>query len=216
MNKKEAIIKVTIYRVASGLKFAPSNLNLSSYMQLLKSTTHPDIAFLSGSVFQRKAARGIILKGEEILMVYTARYHDYTLPGGGIDDGENIQAGLIRELSEETGACNIQNIQEFGLYEEFRPWYKADFDIVHMLSYCFTCSIDDELGETKLEDYEIKNGMKPVWINIFTAIKHNEDTIANSDKKGMSIERETFLLKRIVELGLVKQLEGKFLGSICS
>lgn len=80
-----------------------------------------------------------------------------------------------------------------------------------MLSYCFTCSIDDELGETKLEDYEIKNGMKPVWINIFKAIKHNQDTIANSPKKGMSIERETFLLKRIVELGLVKQLE-----SICS
>ena len=42
-------------------------------MQLLKSTTHTDIKSLSGSIFQRQAARGIILKGEDILMVYTAR-----------------------------------------------------------------------------------------------------------------------------------------------
>ncbi|SFB87905.1 NUDIX hydrolase [Pseudoalteromonas denitrificans] len=173
-------------------------------MHLLKSTTHCDIKTLSGKIFQRKAARGIILKGENILMVYTARYHDYTLPGGGIDDGEDIKMGLIRELNEETGAKNIKKIKDFGLYEEFRPWYKSDYDIVHMLSYCFTCTIDDELGETQLEDYEIKNGMKPVWISIFDAIAHNENTMAHSDKKGMSIERETFLLKKIAEQVLVK------------
>ncbi|WP_373293745.1 NUDIX hydrolase [Shewanella saliphila] len=26
------------------------------------------------------------------------RYHDYSLPGGGVDDGEHIEQGLIREL----------------------------------------------------------------------------------------------------------------------
>lgn len=39
--------------------------------------------------------------------------------------------------------------------------------------------------------------MEAVWMNIHDAIKHNEDTIKNSDKKGMSIERETFLFKKI-------------------
>lgn len=168
-------------------------------MKILKSTVHPDIASLDGNQFHRKAARAIILKGEHILMLYTQRYHDYSLPGGGIDEGEDIEAGLIRELTEETGACNIRNIESFGIYEEYRPWYKPDFDIMHMISYCFLCTIDSELGETKLEDYEINNGMTPVWINIFDAIKHNEHTIATSDKKGMSIERETFLLKLIAE-----------------
>lgn len=173
-------------------------------MQLLKSTIHPSLKAdnkqtLIGSQFQRLAARAIILKGEDILMVYTARYHDYTLPGGGIDAGESMTEGLIREVTEETGARNIRNIAAFGLYEEFRPWYKNDFDIVQMLSYCFTCVIDADLGETALEDYEIKNGMKPVWINIYDAIKHNETTMAYSDKKGMSIERETFLLKLVAE-----------------
>ncbi|WP_369920934.1 hypothetical protein AB8E32_01145 [Marinomonas polaris] len=68
---------------------------------------------------------------------------------------------------------------------------------MQMKSYCFTCEIDEQLGETSLEDYEVKNGMKPVWINVHDAIKHNLDTIDNSDKKGMSIERETFLLLMI-------------------
>jgi hypothetical protein len=39
--------------------------------------------------------------------------------------------------------------------------------------------------------------MKPVWVNIFAAIDHNEETIKASPKKGLSIERETFLLKKI-------------------
>lgn len=166
-------------------------------MRLLKSTIHPDINPLQGSMFKRKAARGIILDGENILMLYTARYHDYTLPGGGLDANEDTITGLIRELEEETGAQNIRNIQAFGRYEEYRPWYKPDFDIMHMVSDCFVCEIDNELGQTRLEDYEVNNGMRPVWINIYDAIQHNEETIASSDKKGMSIERETFLLKLI-------------------
>jgi len=168
-------------------------------MRLLKSTVHPSLSSLDQSSFLRPAARGIVLKGEEILMMYTERYDDYTLPGGGIDDGENQVEGLIRELTEETGARNVRNIEAFGMYEEFRPWYKDDFDIIQMKSYCFTCEIDDELGDTSFEDYEVKNGMKAVWVNIHDAIQHNLDTIKNSDKKGMSIERETFLLSLIRE-----------------
>ena len=68
-----------------------------------------------------------------------------------------------------------------------------------MLSYCFVCDIDNELRDTNLEDYEIHNGMVPVWVNIHQAIKHNEETLAKSPKKGLSIVRETFLLKLVVE-----------------
>ena len=170
-------------------------------MRLLKSSIHPTVLDLRNSgrdkSFHRQAARAIVLNGEDILMLYTERYHDYTLPGGGVDEGENIIDGLLRELQEETGATNITNIVEFGRYEEFRPWYKDDFDIMHMESFCYTCTIHKELGETLLEDYEIHNGMRPVWINIHQAIAHNKHTMANSDKKGMSIERETFLLTLI-------------------
>ncbi|MBU2899019.1 NUDIX hydrolase [Vibrio hepatarius] len=169
-------------------------------MRKLKTSIHPDIGHLDDKVvIQRNAARAVVVDGEEILLLYTQRYHDYTIPGGGIDDGEDIIAGMIRELEEETGAQNIHTIKPFGIYEEFRPWHKPEADVMHMHSYCYTCKVDRELGKPAYEDYEIKNGMKAMWINIHIAIAHNEKTIANSPKKGMSIERETFLLHLIAK-----------------
>ncbi len=169
-------------------------------MRHLKSTIHPDIDHLDDKIiFKRNATRAIVLDGEDVLLLYTERYHDYTLPGGGLDDGEDVIAGLVRELEEETGAQNIHGIKPFGLYEEYRPWHKDDADVMHMISYCYTCKIDRTLGETAYENYEVKNGMRPVWMNIHEAIAHNEKTMAESPKKGMSIERETFLLHLIAK-----------------
>ncbi len=167
-------------------------------MRHLHTAKHSIIDTLNDkSIFLRKATRAIALRGEMILMLFTKRYNDYSLPGGGLDTGEDPIEGMIRELKEETGAKNISNIKEFGIYEEFRPWYKPDFDIQHMISYCYTCTVDEELGDTNFEHYEANNGMNPIWININIAIEHNEKTISESDKKGMSVERETFLLHLI-------------------
>ena len=169
-------------------------------MNHLQTSIHPDIDSLNGKkITKRLSTRAICVKGDTILMLYTERYEDYSLPGGGLDDGEEIVSGMIRELVEETGAQNIKGIEEFGIYEEYRPWNKGDFDVQHMISYCYLCTVDEELGETKLEQHELNNGMKPLWVNIDKAISHNEQTIKTSKKKGMSIERETFLLKLIKE-----------------
>ena len=172
-------------------------------MRLLKTSFHPDITpecispASELTLIVRDAARGIVIKDSEILLMYTQRYHDYSLPGGGIDEHEDKIAGLKRELEEETGAKGVRNVTPFALYDEYRPWYKPDADIIHMISHCYICDIDDELGETAFEAYEVNNGMKPLWKNIHEAIEHNEEVIADSNKKGLSIERETFLLKVI-------------------
>ncbi len=174
-------------------------------MRLLKTAFHPDVSeqdILPASkltVLERYAARAIVLREEDILLLYTERYQDYSLPGGGLGKGEDEVQGLKRELQEETGARQIRNVQPFARYDEYRPWYKDDADIIYMVSYCYSCDIADELGDTSYETYEISNSMKPLWINIHTAIKHNEVVIAESDRKGLSIERETFLLKTIVD-----------------
>ena len=174
-------------------------------MRLLKTSFHPDITpqciapASELTLIVRDAARGIVIKDNEILLMYTQRYHDYSLPGGGIDKHENKIAGLIRELEEETGAKGVCNITPFARYDEYRPWYRSDADIIHMISHCYLCDIDDELGETAFESHEVNNGMKPLWKDIHAAIEHNEEVIANSNKKGLSIERETFLLKVIAK-----------------
>jgi 8-oxo-dGTP pyrophosphatase MutT (NUDIX family) len=174
-------------------------------MRLLKTAFHPEVSPADISptsqftLIERHAARGIVIKGDSILLLYTKRYHDYSLPGGGIDEGEDEIAGMIRELNEETGAQGVRNVKAFARYDEYRPWYKADADIIHMISHCYVCDINDELGETTLESHEISNGMTPLWINIHEAISHNEAVIANSDKKGLSIDRETLLLQVIAQ-----------------
>ena len=169
-------------------------------MQNLKTHYHPEVNTLENkSVFTRLATRSITIQGHNILLLYTERYEDYSLPGGGLDLDEDKIEGMMRELSEETGAQNIKNIKPFGAYEEYRPWHKPDYDVQRMISYCYTCDVNRELGASKMEHYETKNGMKAIWINIHEAIKHNTKTMTTSDKKGMSIERETFLLKLIAE-----------------
>lgn len=167
-------------------------------MRLLKQTEHPDIIDTDVVTLLRNAARAIVLKGDSILLMYTHRYDDYSLPGGGVNSNETLIEALKRELHEETGAQKIEIMREFGAYFERRPWYKPPYQSVQMNSYCFVCKIADELMSPQFEQHEINNGMKPVWVNIHTAIKHNLNTLATSDKKGISIERETFLLQTIV------------------
>ena len=180
-------------------------------MRLLKTAFHPDVsredinADSDLTLITRHAARAIVLKDEDILVLYTQRYHDYSLPGGGIDAGEDKVEGLIRELREETGAKGVRNVKDFARYDEYRPWHKADADVIHMISHCYLCDIDEEFGDTAYESHEVSNGMKPLWMNIHEAITHNEEVIANSDKKGLSIERETYLLKVIADELVISQ-----------
>ncbi|WP_243834382.1 NUDIX hydrolase [Maribacter caenipelagi] len=88
-------------------------------MQNLKTHYHPDATNLDNkTIFTRLATRSIAIQGHSILLLYTERYEDYSLPGGGLDAGEDKIAGMIRELSEETGALAVRNIKPFGVYEE--------------------------------------------------------------------------------------------------
>ena len=169
-------------------------------MRLLKKMIHKDLHDLNGVTFERVAARGIILKDSKILLLYTKRYNDYSFPGGGVDLQEDLATGLRRELAEETGARNIEIISEFGYIDEYRPHYKTEYDLIHMKSYFYVCKIDASLDATKLEDYEVANGMSSVWIDVYEAIRHNKEVIAKQeDSMGFSIERETYVLEQVAK-----------------
>ena len=59
------------------------------------------------NVYRRPSARGIILQGDRIALVYSGREHYYKFPGGGIQGGEDKKAALVREVREETGLVVI-------------------------------------------------------------------------------------------------------------
>ncbi|WP_409524737.1 NUDIX domain-containing protein [Nitrincola sp. MINF-07-Sa-05] len=173
-----------------------SAVSLPIFEQLI----HPDLNTDSKRIFYRHAARAIVMRGEQILMLFTERYNDYSFPGGGLDDGEDWCEGLKRELEEETGAHSIRVLSEYARVDETRPHYKPDFDQMHMISHYFVCEIADDLREARMEDYEVANGMRPVWINIHDALAHNESVMARNEKKmGLSIQRETLILRHLVK-----------------
>ena len=178
-------------------------------MRLIEKLIHKSLENLDGRVFKRITARGIILKDSKILLQYTKRYNDYSFPGGGVDSDEDLITGLKRELEEETGATNIQIIDEFGYIEEFLPHYNPKYDIIHNLAYFYICDINENFDKAKLEDYEIANGMTPIWVDIREAINHNKRVIERNEKsKGIYIERETLVLELVAkELLKLKMLK---------
>lgn len=167
-------------------------------MKLLSELIHPDLASREGRVYRRHAARGIVLREEKILLLFTERYNDFSLPGGGIDHNEDIHMALKRELEEETGAREVQVRSHYGFIEEYRPHWKPEYDLMHMTSHFFLCDVAPHLCQARMESYEISNGMSPVWVSVEQAMNHNREVMLRQEKSmGQSIQRETFMLEMI-------------------
>ena len=65
-------------------------------MQIIKTHYHPEVHTLENkSIFTRLATRSITVQEDAILLLYTARYEDYSLPGGGLDLGEDKVLGMV-------------------------------------------------------------------------------------------------------------------------
>jgi 8-oxo-dGTP diphosphatase len=50
-----------------------------------------------------RAAGGLVVRGDEVLLVHRPRYDDWTLPKGKLKTGESWEEGARREVEEETG-----------------------------------------------------------------------------------------------------------------
>ena len=86
------------------------------------------------------------------------------LPGGGIDDGEDIQTGIIRECLEEIG-CVVNILDEVGRIDDYRPRDKK-----HCISYCYTVRVIGNKGDTKHTENEAGIGMYTKWVTIKEAL----------------------------------------------
>ncbi len=69
--------------------------------------------------FPRVAGRALIVHKGKLLLVNATRFNDdkWCTPGGGVDCGENLKAGLVREVLEETGLnVEVQNLTAVSEY----------------------------------------------------------------------------------------------------
>lgn len=178
-------------------------------MDCILDIQHPAYPEAPRAIAQRRAVRGVVLRDTRILLLYTRRYDDYSLPGGGVDASESLEDALLREMMEETGARAIRLLAPLGRVEERRPHW-GQFDAMHMQSFVFHCAVDGELGEPAMEHYESANGMRPLWVELSEAIDHNQTVIQRAaTSMGTSIIRETRLLQWIQENLLPQKESGR-------
>lgn len=125
----------------------------------------------------RRAARAVLYNDKnQIAIMNFSILGSSKLPGGGIDDGEDIIAALHREIEEETG-YRITDIKELGVVEEDRY-----FCNMHQTSYCFTAKVAEFVGTSLTED-ESRAGMNLRWADsIEEAVKWIESgTLTDED-----------------------------------
>lgn len=108
----------------------------------------------------------------EICVIRSEKYGYMQLPGGGVDDGENITEALRRETEEETGFL-IKNIKPIGYTLEKREDVRNDHDWDQDISFVFTAIPNKEVGTKYMED-EIDEGFKPIWIKLEDFIVEQE------------------------------------------
>ncbi len=146
----------------------------------------------------RKAARAVIFDGENkigLLNVSSKNY--FKLPGGGIEEGEDIKIALDRECEEELGV-QVEVLKEIGSIVEYRAQFK-----LHQTSYCFLAKTNSDKNAPNFTDEEKSSGFEIVWVEPKEALRLlNLKT--TSDYEGKFIEERDFcFLNKALEVAEV-------------
>ncbi len=119
----------------------------------------------SGAV-PRCTARAVLKNREGKYAVMHARRFDlYSLPGGGIEEGESPVEALRREVLEETG-CECSNITELGIVKENR----ASLDFTQ-ISYYYVVETLAVTLTPELTRGEKLNGTSVHWCGLEEVVR---------------------------------------------
>jgi len=155
---------------------------------------------LSGRAYIRIAARAIILDGDSMLMIYSPSCDEYKFPGGGVERNESMEAALVREVREETGAVVGRIVSKVGQVIEYDRPKERQLDLFTMRSSYYLVTVTAERLEQKLDAYESKLGFTPRWVDVDEAIRLNEATLARGNAQMTRwITRDTWALRQVAQ-----------------
>jgi len=139
----------------------------------------------------REAARAIVVdENSMIALLHVSKKNYYKLPGGGLDDKEDILTALGRECQEEIG-CDVEVINEIGSIVEY-----IKISQLKQISYCYLTKVQGEKGTPHFEESELEDGFKQVWLSYQDAIAALTGSKA-TDFSGSAyiVPRDIFLLE---------------------
>ena len=110
----------------------------------------------------RVGCRGLVVKGNKVLLSYEERTGVYMSPGGGLENGETLEECVARELREETG-FKVKPVKAFVKVKEYA------YEILWENNY-FICEIEGEC-ERNLTESEKYNKVSAKWVDIDKAIE---------------------------------------------
>ena len=114
----------------------------------------------------RIAVNAVLFDKEgNIALSYLGKYDLYTLPGGGVDAGEDFQTAVKREVWEEAG-CRCEVVGELG--EIFENRGQNDFTQQRLY---FTARVIGEKGSLHLTNEEIEEQTDVVWLPFDKALE---------------------------------------------
>ncbi|MGH4119568.1 NUDIX hydrolase [Clostridium sp.] len=173
-------------------------------MELIKEIYEKDIDYTSENtdvVYKlRKAARAIVINDSgKIALLYVSKNNYHKIPGGGIEEGENIEIALHREIMEEVGV-NIDVLGEIGIIIEYRNAFQQ-----LQISYCYYAKVKGAIKETTFTDEEISNGFKLKWVDFDEAISILENDIPDNYAGKFIQSRDSLFLRRTYDILKVKE-----------
>ena len=135
-------------------------------MKLIAEITDKQILGTDGlsTVKPRYTARAIVKNDDLYAVIHSEKFHPYCLPGGGVDDGEDVLTALKREILEETG-CTCGKITELGIVKENRA--NADYT---QCSYYYIVEAGS-VGNPHFTEEETNSGTVLQWHTLSEMIK---------------------------------------------
>jgi len=115
----------------------------------------------SSELSYRPSVYGIVLKGDEILLVPQWNGHDF--PGGGMEIYETVEETLIREVWEETG-YKVKPKNFVGCFDSFWTHPESGKHLHAILIYYVCEVVSGEISTKNLTDFEKQFGGKAEWL----------------------------------------------------
>lgn len=118
----------------------------------------------------RQAARAVLMDGAgRMALMHVVKDGYHKLPGGGIEQGEDVYSALRREMREESGA-EIEIIGTIGMTAEYIAEYK-----LKQFSYAYSAELVGSPGESDFTEEEQAGGFTAMWVKPEEALRLMEN-----------------------------------------